>query len=95
VWRSVPVEFGVEGFYGRCGHHYVYWRDLRRSDRHRDHSARTCTRSATFAMMWHRDRISCLEQMLATWPCLRTLRNSSFGTRNGPDCRSLTCRIGA
>lgn len=28
VWRSVPVEFGVEGFYGRCGHHYVYWRAL-------------------------------------------------------------------
>jgi len=28
VWRVVPVEFGVEGFYGRCGHHYVYWRKL-------------------------------------------------------------------
>ena len=29
LWRSVPVEFGVEGFYGRCGHHYVYWRNLK------------------------------------------------------------------
>lgn len=28
VWRVVPIEFGVEGFYGRCGHHYVYWRKL-------------------------------------------------------------------
>jgi len=28
VWRAVPVEFAVEGFYGRCGHHFVYWRSL-------------------------------------------------------------------
>ena len=28
VWRSVPAEFGVDGFYGRSGHHYVYWREL-------------------------------------------------------------------
>jgi toxin ParE1/3/4 len=24
----VPAEFGVEGFYTRCGHHYFYWRIL-------------------------------------------------------------------
>lgn len=28
VWRAVPAEFGVEGFYARCKHHYVYWRVL-------------------------------------------------------------------
>ena len=28
VWRVVPAEFGVEGFYTRCQHHYVYWRIL-------------------------------------------------------------------
>ena len=28
AWRAVPVEFGVDGFYGRCGRHYVYWRSL-------------------------------------------------------------------
>jgi toxin ParE1/3/4 len=28
VWRVVPAEFGVEGFYTRCEHHYVYWRIL-------------------------------------------------------------------
>ena len=28
VWRAVPAEFGVEGFYTRCEHHYVYWRVL-------------------------------------------------------------------
>lgn len=28
LWRPIPVEFGIEGFYGRCEHHYVYWRRL-------------------------------------------------------------------
>lgn len=28
VWRAVPAEFGVEGFYTRFEHHYVYWRIL-------------------------------------------------------------------
>lgn len=28
AWRAVPVEFGVEGFYARCEHHYIYWRIL-------------------------------------------------------------------
>lgn len=28
AWRAVPAEFGVEGFYTRCEHHYVYWRIL-------------------------------------------------------------------
>ncbi|MEZ5696325.1 MAG: type II toxin-antitoxin system RelE/ParE family toxin [Sphingomonadaceae bacterium] len=28
VWRAVPAEFGVDGFYARHEHHYVYWRIL-------------------------------------------------------------------
>lgn len=28
VWRAIPAEFGVQGFYARCEHHYVYWRTL-------------------------------------------------------------------
>jgi toxin ParE1/3/4 len=28
AWRAVPPEFGVEGFFGRCEHHFVYWRLL-------------------------------------------------------------------
>ena len=28
LWRAIPAEFGVEGYYGRCEHHYVYWRLL-------------------------------------------------------------------
>lgn len=27
-WRSVPAEFGVNGYYCRFEHHYVYWRRL-------------------------------------------------------------------
>lgn len=27
-WRPVPAEFGVDGFYCRYEHHYVYWRVL-------------------------------------------------------------------
>jgi toxin ParE1/3/4 len=25
-WRAIPAEFGVEGFYCRHEHHYIYWR---------------------------------------------------------------------
>ena len=28
VWRAVPVDFGVEGFFARHEHHFVYWRIL-------------------------------------------------------------------
>lgn len=27
-WRAIPADFGLEGFYCRCQHHYVYWRLL-------------------------------------------------------------------
>jgi len=27
-WRPIPAEFGVEGFYCRHEHHYIYWRVL-------------------------------------------------------------------
>lgn len=26
IWRTVPAEFGVDGYYCRYRHHYVYWR---------------------------------------------------------------------
>ncbi|WP_298394343.1 type II toxin-antitoxin system RelE/ParE family toxin [Sphingobium sp.] len=28
AWRNVPIEFGVDGFYCRYEHHYIYWRML-------------------------------------------------------------------
>jgi toxin ParE1/3/4 len=28
AWRPVPAEFGVDGFYCRHEHHYIYWRVL-------------------------------------------------------------------
>lgn len=28
LWRAIPAEFGVDGYYGKCEHHYVYWRLL-------------------------------------------------------------------
>jgi Plasmid stabilization system protein len=28
LWRAIPAEFGVDGYYGKCEHHYVYWRRL-------------------------------------------------------------------
>lgn len=28
AWRDVPRELGVEGFYCRYEHHYIYWRVL-------------------------------------------------------------------
>jgi toxin ParE1/3/4 len=30
--RPIPAEFGVEGFYFRHAHHYVYWRRLLNGD---------------------------------------------------------------
>jgi toxin ParE1/3/4 len=30
--RPIPAEFGVEGFYFRHAHHYVYWRPLLNGD---------------------------------------------------------------
>ncbi|PNU04267.1 type II toxin-antitoxin system RelE/ParE family toxin [Novosphingobium guangzhouense] len=27
-WRAIPGDFGVDGFYCRHEHHYVYWRLL-------------------------------------------------------------------
>lgn len=28
AWRVIPAEFGVDGFYCRHEHHYIYWRLL-------------------------------------------------------------------
>lgn len=28
IWRVVPAEFGVEGYFGKCEHHFIYWRVL-------------------------------------------------------------------
>lgn len=28
AWRAVPAEFGVDGYFARHEHHYVYWRLL-------------------------------------------------------------------
>jgi toxin ParE1/3/4 len=30
--RPIPAEFGVEGFFFRCEHHFVYWRRLSNGD---------------------------------------------------------------
>ena len=30
--RPIPAEFGVEGFYFRHAHHFVYWRRLSNGD---------------------------------------------------------------
>src|SRR5690625_4105965 len=27
-WRAIPAELGVDGFYCRHEHHYIYWRLL-------------------------------------------------------------------
>lgn len=29
VWRPIPKEFEVEGYFTRCGQHYIYWRQTR------------------------------------------------------------------
>jgi len=26
VWRTIPKDFDVDGFFTRCEQHYVYWR---------------------------------------------------------------------
>ena len=26
MWRAVPAEFGIAGHFGKCEHHFVYWR---------------------------------------------------------------------
>jgi toxin ParE1/3/4 len=28
LWRAIPAEFGVDGYYCHHEHHYVYWRLL-------------------------------------------------------------------
>lgn len=30
--KPIPAEFGVEGFFFRCEHHFVYWRRLSDGD---------------------------------------------------------------
>jgi toxin ParE1/3/4 len=30
--RAIPAEFGIEGFYFRHAHHFVYWRRLQNGD---------------------------------------------------------------
>lgn len=32
IWRAVPAEFGVQGYFGKCEHHFVYWKVLDRGD---------------------------------------------------------------
>jgi toxin ParE1/3/4 len=32
IWRAVPAEFGVHGYLGKCGHHFVYWKLLAAGD---------------------------------------------------------------
>ena len=32
MWRALPVEFGVDGYFGKCEHHFVYWRVLNSGD---------------------------------------------------------------
>jgi toxin ParE1/3/4 len=28
AWRAIPADFGVDGFFSRFEHHYIYWRLL-------------------------------------------------------------------
>ena len=28
LWRTVPAEFSVEGYFGTCERHFVYWKVL-------------------------------------------------------------------
>lgn len=32
TWRSVPAEFGVAGYFGKCEHHFAYWKVLGSGD---------------------------------------------------------------
>lgn len=28
IWRAVPAQFGIEGYFGKCEHHFIYWKVL-------------------------------------------------------------------
>jgi toxin ParE1/3/4 len=28
AWRAIPAQFGVDGYYCRYEHHFIYWRQL-------------------------------------------------------------------
>ncbi len=32
IWRAVPAEFGIEGYFGKCEHHFIYWKVLTNGD---------------------------------------------------------------
>ena len=32
TWRAVPAEFGVTGYFGKYGHHFIYWKAMRSGD---------------------------------------------------------------
>lgn len=32
LWRAVPAEFGIEGYFGKREHHFVYWKVLDTGD---------------------------------------------------------------
>jgi len=32
TWRGVPAEFGVTGHFGKCEHHFIYWKVLKSGD---------------------------------------------------------------
>ena len=32
IWRAVPAQFGVEGYFGKCAHHFIYWKVLADGD---------------------------------------------------------------
>ncbi|MGN7999279.1 type II toxin-antitoxin system RelE/ParE family toxin [Sphingomonas sp. 22176] len=53
VWRRVAAEFGADGYFCRCGHHFVYWR-MRSDDRLR------------IVTILH-ERMHQLEQFRAVW----------------------------
>lgn len=29
IWRALPAEFGVAGYFGKFQHHFVYWKEMR------------------------------------------------------------------
>ena len=32
IWRAVPAELGVDGYFGKCEHHFAYWKMLHNGD---------------------------------------------------------------
>jgi toxin ParE1/3/4 len=32
VWRTIPKDFEVDGFFTRCEQHYIYWRQARNKE---------------------------------------------------------------